>query len=157
MQQTFQSLLSKGVLATVQSFDGSANVLSLTLHTESGGGDLSAMILDELQAEAKSNPFPSSTQQAEQTNSSLSAASITVVPQYPQPNLMPETQKRLEDTDSSGQNMTAKPAPWIPQQMKNTSAVPANGWLSHHFTFNLWIQFWAFTLLSQQSQHFMFG
>lgn len=87
------------------------------------------MILDELQAEAKSNPFPSSTQEAEQTNSSLSAASITDVPHCPQPKSKPQSQKGLEDTDSS-----AEPAPWVPQQMKNTSAVPANGWLSHHFT-----------------------
>lgn len=134
VQQTFKSLLSKGVLASVQSFDGSANVLSLSLHTESGRGNLTAMILDELQAEAKSNPFSSSTQQAEQTNSSLSAASITVLPHCPQPKSMPPTQKGLEDTDSSGQTITSEPAPWVPQQMRNTSAVPANGWLSHHFT-----------------------
>lgn len=134
MQQTFKSLLSKGVLASVQSFDGSANVLSLSLHTESGGGNLTAMILDELQAEAKSNPFPSSTQEAEQTKSSLSAASITDVPHCPQPKSKPQTQKGLEDTDSSGQTITAEPAPWVPQPVKNTSAVPANGWLSHHFT-----------------------
>lgn len=49
----FQSLLLDGVLATVQSFDGSANVLSLTLPVERGGAHLTAMILDALQATVK--------------------------------------------------------------------------------------------------------
>lgn len=134
MQQTFQSLLLKGVLATVQPFDGFANVLSLTLHTESGGGHLTAMILDALQAQAKSNPFPSTTQKAEQSYSSLSAASTTVVPDCPQPKSMPETKKGLEDTPATtGQTTTPEPAPWTPQQKKNTAAMSVNGWLSHIF------------------------
>ncbi|XP_045924899.1 tudor domain-containing protein 1 isoform X3 [Micropterus dolomieu] len=53
VQHMFQSLLLDGVLATVQSFDGSANVLSLTLPVERGGGHLTAMILDALQATVK--------------------------------------------------------------------------------------------------------
>uniref|UniRef100_A0A671WVF3 Tudor domain containing 1 n=1 Tax=Sparus aurata TaxID=8175 RepID=A0A671WVF3_SPAAU len=74
--QVFQNLLSNGVLATVQSFDGSANMLSLTLHPEAGGGNLTAMIMDILQAQAKSSPCPSTTQKAEQTDSSTLASSI---------------------------------------------------------------------------------
>lgn len=50
---TFQTLLSKGVRATVESFDGSANVLSLCLVTESGRSQLTAIILDALQELAK--------------------------------------------------------------------------------------------------------
>uniref|UniRef100_A0A8C4HZP5 Tudor domain-containing protein 1 n=1 Tax=Dicentrarchus labrax TaxID=13489 RepID=A0A8C4HZP5_DICLA len=86
VQQMFESLLANGVLATVQSFSGSANVLSLTLPTEKGGGQLTAMILDALQAQAKSNPCQPSTQKAEQTDSSIPTASTTVAPQTPQQN-----------------------------------------------------------------------
>ncbi|KAM9336898.1 tudor domain-containing protein 1 [Symphorus nematophorus] len=122
VQQMFQSLLLNGVLATVQSFDGSANVLSLTLPTESGGGHLTAMILDALQAQAKSNPHPSSTQRSEQTNSSTGNASTTIVPDCPQPKTVPETQRGLENTPATtGQTTIPEPAQWTPQQKKNTS------------------------------------
>uniref|UniRef100_A0A671WVE8 Tudor domain containing 1 n=1 Tax=Sparus aurata TaxID=8175 RepID=A0A671WVE8_SPAAU len=96
--QVFQNLLSNGVLATVQSFDGSANMLSLTLHPEAGGGNLTAMIMDILQAQAKSSPCPSTTQKAEQTDSSTLASSIcaasTDCPSTP------ETQKRLNSLNT---------------------------------------------------------
>uniref|UniRef100_A0A8C3ALW9 Tudor domain-containing protein 1 n=1 Tax=Cyclopterus lumpus TaxID=8103 RepID=A0A8C3ALW9_CYCLU len=77
VQQMFQNLLLSGVLATVQSFNGSENVLSLTLPTEKGEAHITAMILDALQAQAKSHPCTSITQKVDQTDSSPSAASTT--------------------------------------------------------------------------------
>uniref|UniRef100_A0A8C9WZY1 Tudor domain containing 1 n=1 Tax=Sander lucioperca TaxID=283035 RepID=A0A8C9WZY1_SANLU len=77
--QMFQSQLLNGVLATVQSFNGSVNVLSLTLPTERGGGHLTTMILDALQDQANSNPCSSTTQNADQTDST------TVVHDCPPP------------------------------------------------------------------------
>ena len=128
----FQSLLLNGVLATVQSFDGSANVVSLTLPTESGGGHVSAMILDALQALAKGSPRPSCTQRSEQTKSSTCTASTTTVPDLPQPKPVPETQTGLENTPATtGQTMTPEPAHWTPQQKKN---IPVNSRSSHNFS-----------------------
>lgn len=135
--QTFQSLLLKGVLATVQSFDGFANVLSLSLHTESGGGQLTAVILDALYTQAKRDPPPSTTQEAEQSDGSLSAATTTVTPHCLQPMAMPETHRGLEDTPApSGQTVSPESALWTPQQKKNTAAGTVNGW-SHFFKFNV--------------------
>ena len=117
-----------GVLATVQAFDGSANVLSLTLHMESGGGHLSAMIVEALQAQAKSSSPPCTIQKVEQVDSSLSASTTAVSPDGQQPESMPEIKRGLEDTTPT------EPAPWGPQQEKSPSAAAANGWLmdSHH-------------------------
>ncbi|KAK7919576.1 hypothetical protein WMY93_010860 [Mugilogobius chulae] len=56
--QIFLSSLQQGVLATVQSFDGFCNVLSLSLPTESGGGHVEAIILDALQAHSKNTAVP---------------------------------------------------------------------------------------------------
>ncbi|XP_076616576.1 tudor domain-containing protein 1 [Chaetodon auriga] len=122
VQQMVQSQLLKGVLATVESFDGSANVLSLTPLTETGRGHLTAMILDALQAQAKSNPCPSTTEKAEQTDTSTSTANTTAVPKS-----IPETQEGLENTTATtGLTVTPEPAPQTPQQEKNTSAVTVN-------------------------------
>lgn len=131
----FQDQLLNGILATVQSFDGSANVLSLTLPTTRGGGQLTAMILDALQAQAKNNLCPSTTQKADQTDSCTSTASTTVVPDCPQPESVPETQKGLEHTTATaGLTISPEPTPLTPQQKKNSSAVSVNGWSSHNFT-----------------------
>ncbi|XP_028423126.1 tudor domain-containing protein 1 isoform X3 [Perca flavescens] len=126
--QMFQSQLLNGVLATVQSFNGSVNVLSLTLPTERGGGHLTTMILDALQDQANSNPCSSTTQKADQTASSTSAASTPVVPDCPpQPMVIPETQKGLKHTTAtSGLTIIPEPEPQTPQQKKNTSAVSVN-------------------------------
>ncbi|XP_044033632.1 tudor domain-containing protein 1 isoform X2 [Siniperca chuatsi] len=125
VQQMFRGLLSNGVLATVQSFTGSANVVSLTLPTERGGGNLIAMILDTLQAQAKSNPCPSTTQKDDQTDSSTSTASTTAVPDCPQPKS--ETQTGLENpTATTGLTVTPELTPQTPHQKKNTSAVSVN-------------------------------
>lgn len=52
----FQTELVNVISAIVQSFDGSANVLSLTLPTERGGENLTVMILQKLHALNKNNP-----------------------------------------------------------------------------------------------------
>uniref|UniRef100_UPI0037E92CC5 tudor domain-containing protein 1 n=1 Tax=Semicossyphus pulcher TaxID=241346 RepID=UPI0037E92CC5 len=120
-QQAFQSLVLNGVLATVLSFDGSANVLSLTLPTERGGGNLTPMMLDALQAQAKNNPNQCSTQKADQTDSSTSTASIAAVPDCPQPKSIPEN-----TTASTGLTMTPEPTPCTNQWKKTTPAVSLN-------------------------------
>ncbi len=132
-QQKFRSLLASGVLATVQSFDGSANVLSLTLHSEKGGESLTAMMLDALQAQAKTNPHPSSSQTPMQTDSSTSTASAAVVPDYPQSKSAPDTQQGLVcDTAPTSLDVTAQLAAETPQQKKNSSAVSVKGLSSRH-------------------------
>uniref|UniRef100_A0A3Q3KD09 Tudor domain-containing protein 1 n=2 Tax=Monopterus albus TaxID=43700 RepID=A0A3Q3KD09_MONAL len=93
VQQMFQSILLSGVLATVQSFDGFANVLSLTLPTERGGGHLTPMILDALQAQTQSNLCPATTQRANQADSCTPPASITAAPEP-----TPQTPQQNEDT-----------------------------------------------------------
>ncbi|KAG8008701.1 Tudor domain-containing protein 1 [Nibea albiflora] len=128
VQQLFETLLLNGVLATVQSFDGSANVLSLILSAEMGGGQITAMILDALQARAKSNPCRSA-QMAEQTDSSTSAASTRVTPDCVQPKSIPESQKRIENaTATTGLSVAAEPELQTAVQKKNTSAVSDRSW-----------------------------
>ncbi|KAG7227917.1 hypothetical protein INR49_013711, partial [Caranx melampygus] len=123
VQQMFQNFLLGGVLATVQSFDGSANVLSLALPTESAGGDLTAMIVDALQVQAKSKSCPATLQRADQTDSSTPTASTTAVPDGPQPQSTPETQKGQGHTASpAGPTINPETKSWTPQQNKNISA-----------------------------------
>ncbi|CAK6974631.1 LOW QUALITY PROTEIN: tudor domain-containing protein 1 [Scomber scombrus] len=127
VQQIFKSLLMNGVLATVQSFDGSANILSLTLPAEKGGGNLTSMILDELQAKTKSTPFRSNTVKTDKTESCTSSTSTTAAPDCPQPRSVPETQKVLESsTAATGPDITSEPTSWMPQQKKETSAESVN-------------------------------
>ncbi|XP_015245986.1 PREDICTED: tudor domain-containing protein 1 [Cyprinodon variegatus] len=90
VQQMFQTELLNGVIATVESFDGSANVLSLTLPAERGGQHLSAMILDALQACKKCDPETS--QKLENAGSSSQC-----VPDGPQSKPVPELQCELEN------------------------------------------------------------
>ena len=126
----FKSLLMNGVLATVQSFDGSANILSLTLPAEKGGGNLTSMILDALQAKTKSTTLPSNMVKTDQTDSCTTSTSTTAAPDCPQPRSVPETQKVLEsstaatDPDITSEHLTS----WMPQQKKNTSAESVSGW-----------------------------
>ncbi|XP_023281805.1 tudor domain-containing protein 1 [Seriola lalandi dorsalis] len=122
VQQMFQTILLNGVLGTVQAFDGSANMLSLTLPTEKGGGDLTAMIVDSLQVRTKSNSCPPTCQRADQTDSSTPTASTTAAPDCPQPKSIPETQKELEHETATTDLIITEPTPWTPQQNKNISA-----------------------------------
>lgn len=131
VQQMFRTVLLNGVLATVRSFDGSANVLSLTLPTEKGGGHLTDMILEELRAQTKSNPCPATPQRADKSDSCTPIPSPETPPDCPQPKSIPEIQKGLESTIvNSGLTMTPEQTPQPPQQNKNTSAASLSGWLT---------------------------
>ncbi|XP_024865763.1 tudor domain-containing protein 1 isoform X1 [Kryptolebias marmoratus] len=88
VQQVFRAELANGVLATAQSFDGSANLLSLTLPAERGGGHLNATILDTLHAHSKSNSFPG----AGSCTSEISAAAADRL----QPKSLSDSQNPLE-------------------------------------------------------------
>ncbi|XP_059180349.1 tudor domain-containing protein 1 [Centropristis striata] len=124
--QMFQSLLLSGVTATVKSYDGCVHMLSLTWLTENGGGDVTTMIIDAIQAQAKSNPCPSTTQKAEQKVSSTSTASATV-PDSTQPLSKQETQKGLQNTTTtSSQTITPELTPQSPQQKKTTPTASVN-------------------------------
>uniref|UniRef100_A0A7N8WS55 Tudor domain containing 1 n=1 Tax=Mastacembelus armatus TaxID=205130 RepID=A0A7N8WS55_9TELE len=130
VQQMFQTVLLNGVLATVQSFDGSANVLSLTLPIERGGGHLTTMILDALQFQTKSEACPSTPQRADQTGNRTPAASSAAAADCLQSRLIPETQKGKEDTTATSSLTTApEPTPQTPKQNKNTSAFSGSGGL----------------------------
>uniref|UniRef100_A0A3P9MK51 Tudor domain-containing protein 1 n=1 Tax=Oryzias latipes TaxID=8090 RepID=A0A3P9MK51_ORYLA len=61
VQQVFRSELLN-VMATVQSFDGSANVLSLALPPERGGRNLAAVIQEMLHVHCKGSPLPDASQ-----------------------------------------------------------------------------------------------
>ncbi|XP_063748517.1 tudor domain-containing protein 1 isoform X2 [Eleginops maclovinus] len=129
IQQLFHSLLLSGVLATVQSFNGSANVLSLSQPPETGGGDLTTMLLDALQAQAKSHP--SLTQKADQTNSSTSSANTTIAPAGLLPTPDPVAPQAVENTPAKPDlTMTPRSAPQSPPQKKNASAASVIGALS---------------------------
>ncbi|XP_076007844.1 tudor domain-containing protein 1 [Genypterus blacodes] len=74
----FQAVLLNGVIATVRSFDGSANLLSLSLPSELGGGHLTTMMLDALHVQSKTRPGPA----ADRTGGSTS---ITRAESAPEP------------------------------------------------------------------------
>lgn len=93
----FQAELANGVLATAQSFDGFANVLSVTLPTERGGGNLATLILDTLHTHVKSNRFPDPSQKRDKTISNASESSAAA-PDCPQPKPLPDSQNQLENT-----------------------------------------------------------
>ncbi|KAK5881266.1 hypothetical protein CesoFtcFv8_022086 [Champsocephalus esox] len=125
LQQMFHSLLLSGVLATVQSFDGSDNVLSLSQPPETGGGDLTAMLLEALQAQAKSLPSP--TLKDDHTDGSTSPANSTAAPACPLLSTKPKAQKATENTPATPSlTMTPKASHQTPQQNKNTPAVSVN-------------------------------
>ncbi|XP_026206588.1 tudor domain-containing protein 1 isoform X2 [Anabas testudineus] len=124
VQQLFHTILLNGVLATVDSFDGSANVLSLTVPTERGGGHLTAMVLDALQAQTKTHSCADTTQRYDQTDSCTPSTSPTAVADCPQPTSMPEIQQRQENkTANTGLTMIPEPAPQPLEQDKKTCAV----------------------------------
>ncbi|XP_039990647.1 tudor domain-containing protein 1 isoform X2 [Xiphias gladius] len=126
VQQMFHTILLSGVLATVRSFDGSANVLSLTLPTERGGGQV-AEIVDALQVQTKSNPCTATAQSADQTDSSTPTAIAPAAPDCPQAKSIPETQKGPELTAATtGLTITPEPTPRTPQPNKNTPAESVN-------------------------------
>lgn len=131
VQQLFHTILLNGVLATVDSFDGSANVLSLTVPTERGGGHLTAMVLDALQAQTKTHSCADTTQRYDQTDSCTPSTSPTAVADCPQHTSMPEIQQRQENkTANTGLTMIPEPAPQPLEQDKKTCAVSVDGWFN---------------------------
>lgn len=89
----FHTELSNDVTATVQSFDGSANVLSVSLSSERGGWNLAAMIQEMLHVNRTSRPLPDAAQGGEQPCSGVShAAEPDRIPSTPKP------QNELEDS-----------------------------------------------------------
>uniref|UniRef100_A0A673ANQ3 Tudor domain containing 1 n=1 Tax=Sphaeramia orbicularis TaxID=375764 RepID=A0A673ANQ3_9TELE len=120
-QQMFKSLLPNGVLATVQSFDGSDNVLSLSLPTENASGHVTAMILDKVQAQAK-NSCPTPNLKADSTTAPTDTKAAL---DPPKSKLVPE------DKTTSGCTKTTEPTPQSPEQLqvqnKNTCAQSVKG------------------------------
>ncbi|XP_041714209.2 tudor domain-containing protein 1 isoform X2 [Coregonus clupeaformis] len=73
--ELFSVLLSDGVLASVQAFDGNSNLLSVTLQMERGGGHLNAMILEGLQSiQTDSAKTSTPRQEPDQTKTPIIAA-----------------------------------------------------------------------------------
>ncbi|XP_068610958.1 tudor domain-containing protein 1 [Brachionichthys hirsutus] len=120
--QIFQCLLSNDVFATVESFDGSVNVISLALQPEKGGEQITASILNEFQSRAKSTPSPSPTQKVELTDGGATCAWAAVEPEYPQAKVMSENQKEPENgTAKPTAAKNPEPARW-PPEMTNAAA-----------------------------------
>uniref|UniRef100_A0A3P8TKQ9 Tudor domain-containing protein 1 n=1 Tax=Amphiprion percula TaxID=161767 RepID=A0A3P8TKQ9_AMPPE len=105
IQQMFQTTLLGDVIATVHSFDGSANVLHVT-PTEKGG-ELTTMILDALHSHTKSKPCPAASQKIDKADSSTSV-STTATPDCPEPKEALEMQKEQES--STGPVKTTGPS-----------------------------------------------
>lgn len=144
--QTFKSLLLKGVIATVQDFDGFANVLSLNMYTESGGGLLSTMIMDALHAQVENKPMPTSINRTAEQNDRSPPAPVPVCPQA---ELIPKKEQGQGDAPDTGTGRTVGPGlgPWTSQQDKNTSTVSAIGWFSHIFVIFFLIQIIVFLFI----------
>uniref|UniRef100_A0A3B5BFI9 Tudor domain containing 1 n=1 Tax=Stegastes partitus TaxID=144197 RepID=A0A3B5BFI9_9TELE len=112
LQMFRKTLLCGSSLATVHSFDGYANMLSLTT-TGIDGGPLTTMMSDALHAHANSNPCPATSQKADKTASSTSVSN-TVAPDRPELKAAPETQDEQESNagpvNTTGPNQTSEPA-----------------------------------------------
>ncbi|XP_069547383.1 tudor domain-containing protein 1, partial [Brachyistius frenatus] len=127
VQQLFRTLPLTGVLATVQSFDGSANVLSLTLPAESGGVQLTDTLLDALRAHSKSNPRTAAARKADQTDGSSSTPiGTTAAPDCPQPKSVPRTQSGPGPLGTAEPTKTPEPKAKNVQQKESPSAASAN-------------------------------
>lgn len=135
MPANLPDLLLSGFLATVQSFNGTENVLTLALPTENGGRLVSAMIRDAPKAEATSSPRTPAAQKVDQTDGPASAAAAAATSAAPEGlRSKSGTQKGLESTAAAtGPPVDPEPEPQTPQQKKNTSAVALNGWSNQIF------------------------
>ncbi|XP_035997717.1 tudor domain-containing protein 1 isoform X2 [Fundulus heteroclitus] len=107
--QLFQTELVNGVQATVHSFDGSANVLSLILPAERGGEHLTSVILDALYACSKSN---------QDTNQRLDnpGSSAPCAADGPRSDSVPEPACEPEPVDTAGSVTPADLTARNPQQ-----------------------------------------
>ncbi|XP_028331268.1 tudor domain-containing protein 1 isoform X2 [Gouania willdenowi] len=123
-----QQMLMSGVLTTVQSFDGRANVLSLALPAESGGPQVSGVTGDASHAHIKSNPHLDATQKSDKPVSSTSIKATTS-PDRPQPNSIPNTLTGLENTTDgfTKPSQPSEPSSHTLQQ-RNTQAAAVNSW-----------------------------
>ncbi|XP_054623238.1 tudor domain-containing protein 1 isoform X2 [Dunckerocampus dactyliophorus] len=117
--QMFHGLLLSSVLATAHSFDGSFNVLSVTLPAERGGAHLTALVLDALQAHIK-NPY-SPSPAMDQKDSTSSATLL----HHPKPHLTCTVDKSVENTAVASEPLVGlQPTPQSPQQMQSIAAEP---------------------------------
>lgn len=124
VQLIFQNAVLDGVLATVQHFDGSANVLSLTLLAEKGGGNVTDMISEALHAQRRSNPFTTSTQKTDKTGSSTSV-NTAAAPDGSKHKSVPENQKEPVSTTVLANTVDATSQ--HPEEKMNISAASACG------------------------------
>uniref|UniRef100_A0A3P8PUR5 Tudor domain-containing protein 1 n=1 Tax=Astatotilapia calliptera TaxID=8154 RepID=A0A3P8PUR5_ASTCA len=124
VQLIFQNAVLDGVLATVQHFDGSANVLSLTLPAEKGGGNVTDMISEALHAQRRSNPCTTSTQKTDKTGSSTSV-NTAAAPDGSKPKSVPENQKEPVSTTVLANTVDA--ISQHPEEKMNISAASACG------------------------------
>uniref|UniRef100_A0A669E863 Tudor domain-containing protein 1 n=1 Tax=Oreochromis niloticus TaxID=8128 RepID=A0A669E863_ORENI len=123
LQLIFQNVVLDGVLATAQHFNGSANVLSLTLPAEKGGGNVTDMISEALHAQSKSNPCTTSTQKTDKTGSSTSV-NTAAPPDGSKPKLVPENQKEPMSTTELANTLDATSQ--HPEEKMNISAAAAS-------------------------------
>lgn len=121
VQLIFQNAVLDGVLATVQHFDGSANVLSLTLPAEKGGGNVTDMISEALHAQRRSNPCTTSTQKTGSSTSVNTAAALD----GSKPKSVPENQKEPVSTTVLANTVDA--ISQHPEEKMNISAASACG------------------------------
>lgn len=118
--QMFLGALQHGVLATVQSFDGFSNILTLSLSTESTGEQVSvnAMILGALQALSQTTAGPGS---GEMPATKVSNTDAKADPS-PEPSLAPVMPPKVEDVVTMLEAPPSKP-PQILKLGKNTEAI----------------------------------
>ncbi|XP_072229012.1 tudor domain-containing protein 1 [Leuresthes tenuis] len=125
VQQMFQTELVNGVLATVQSFDGSANVLSLTLPSERGGEHLTAMILDRCHAHTQFKPYSETSQRRDGPGSDTSVGTTAEPePELSKPKSLPDSQSEVENETRTVN--TTEPAAQSCQQNENILAATAS-------------------------------
>lgn len=124
VQLIFQNAVLDGVLATVQHCDGSANVLSLTLPAEKGGGNVTDMISEALHAQRRSNPCTTLTQKTDKTGSSTSV-NTAAAPDGSKPKSVPENQKEPVSTTVLANTVDATSQ--HPEEKMNISAASACG------------------------------
>lgn len=129
--KVFERLLPKSVQATVESYDGSANVLSLITQTDSGRGHLTSAILDALKAQDKSSPSTPRAQEAKQADRKASAPHVlpwaTAGTKAMVPTVSPASPQR-----ASQPPQLSRPAP--PPAAAAPPPPLVYGLLSHHFT-----------------------
>ncbi|XP_077407139.1 tudor domain-containing protein 1 isoform X2 [Vanacampus margaritifer] len=102
--QMYLSLLRDATLATVLSFDGFTNIVTVSLPAEKGGVHLSALILDALESQkVQSAPSQSAATKAEQMESSSSTTQPGVTPAIHE--IVENTAKATESTASLGHDL----------------------------------------------------